>query len=467
MSQPTLDVAYNRRSMQSSATVVASKLHSRLSPIEGFLDRDNRASHPLDFFLQLHFDGKLSADRVADAIVKAVRMHPTLTARLASRSGRKFWQWNHADPSADQLVSTWKSNGNGQQQPDLRGLDLHAECGVRCHIHEASKGTRLSFQFHHVATDGLGAVEFLTDFLKCYDGVPASGIQRDAILLNDRHRYGHDRSCLWRFAKAQVRGVSTVYQFLATTPKPLKKFQLSDSTNAVIGYPNYLLRGLSAVENEGLRLNSVAHGVSMNSWMLSSLFRTMNSFRCRQPEHRPSDLLRITVPCNMRKRGHGKMPAGNVFSLAFPAFRSDAIDESPDFVTKGERQMQVYRRGCDLPNLLLSLNLLSSPRCLLNRFVSSHFCQATTLFTNLGRVFAKLAGSRSAVVQAGEAKLIDVFGIPPMRPLQTFSIATFQYAGRQKMGLRFDPDAHTEEEAALILEEFIGRLTTLCRISAA
>lgn len=458
MSQSTLDVDRLRDPVRLPPQDAAQELHNRLSPIEAFLDRDNRSSHPLDFFLQLHFDGPVNSDRVADAMAKAVRLHPTLTARLTSESGCKLWHWNDGDTDANQLVSKWKGDR------DLQGLDLESECGVRCHLDEAADGSRLTFQFHHVATDGLGAVEFLTDFLKLYDGVPVGEIERDARLLNNRYQYGYDWSCFWKFAKAQVRGIDTVYQFLAKTPKPIKKFQPSDSAVAVSGYPNYMVRGLSAVENEGLRLNAVAHGVSMNSWMLACLFRTLNSVRRRQPEHRPSDLLRVTVPCNMRKRGHERMPAGNVFSLAFPAFRSDAIDESLEFVTKGDQQMQVYRRGCDLPNLLLSLRLLSCRRCLLSRFVSGQYCQATTLFTNLGRLFAKLAGGRSAQVQAGEAKLIDVFGIPPLRPLQSISIATFQYAGRQKMGLRFDPDAHTELEATAILEEFVDRLTTMCRL---
>lgn len=461
MSPPTLDAVNSRGQIRSSLDARSLNLHSQLSPIEAFLDRDNRVSHPLDFFFQLHFDGRVTSDRVADAITKAVRLHPTLTARLTLKSGRKLWRWKSVGFDGNDLVSDREGHS------DLRGLDLESECGVRCHLVEAANGSCLTFQFHHVATDGLGAVGFLADFLKLYDGVPVSEIERRAMLLNDRHQFGYGCSSLWNFAKAQVRGIPTVYRFLAKTPTPLKNFQPAVSNTAVSGYPNHLLRGLSAVDSEGLRLNAVAHGVSMNSWMLACLFRTMNSFRRRQPEHRPSDLLRITVPCSLRNRGHDQMPAGNLFSLAFPAFRSDVIDESPEFVTKGDQQMQVYRRGCDLPNLLLSLRLLSCQHCLLNRFVSGTYCQSTTLFTNLGRLLARLAGGRSAHVRAGKAKLIDVFVIPPLRPLQTFSLATAQYAGRQKLGLRYDPDAHTEVEAASILDEFVDRVTTVCKMPTA
>lgn len=458
MSPPTLDVSRSRSRLR-SLNEATSKLSPSLSSIETFLDQDNRGSHPLDFFLQLHFDRTLDSSRVTEAIASAVTLHPTLAARLTSTSGRRQWVWESEDVGPERLLSIQRD------QLNLAGLDLESEPGVKCHLEERPEGSCLTFQFHHVATDGLGAIGFLSDFLKLYDGVPIQEIDRDARLLNNRHQFGYCCSSLWSFAKAQGRGISTVWRFLGRTAVPLKDFQPSESASPSIGYPQYLIRGLSAVESEGLRFNSVAYGVSMNSWMLACLFRTMNSVRCRQTHHRPSDLLRVAVPCNMRKRGHEQMPACNLFSLAFPAFRSDAIDESPDFVTKGDRQMNVFRRGCDLPNLLLSLKLLSCQRRLLNRFVSGHYCQATTLFTNLGRVFSKLAGSRSAQVETGKANLTSVFGIPPLRPLQSFSIATFQYAGRQKFGLRFDPIAHTEEEVASILSEFVERLTSVAPAS--
>ena len=132
----------------------------KLSAIEQYLFVDNRPSYPLDFFYRLKFAGSLDESRLLDAYRKALEQHPLLRAIVVAR--RMGYRWKLCgDPPKFEVLH----NAAADAELSPEAIDLTVEPGCRLYVCAGPQQTTLQFQFHHSATDGLGAMGFVEDVM--------------------------------------------------------------------------------------------------------------------------------------------------------------------------------------------------------------------------------------------------------------------------------------------------------------
>src|SRR5690606_7532090 len=128
----------------------------RLSAFENYMFVDDRPSHPMTFVIEIEVSGDLAADEMRQSIVDSLQRHPLLNARIARRWNGRCWVRSHTPPAIE-IVR------DGALPQDLPALDLRRGPGLRVWIVPEEEDGRIFFCFHHAATDGLGAMQFIGD----------------------------------------------------------------------------------------------------------------------------------------------------------------------------------------------------------------------------------------------------------------------------------------------------------------
>ena len=162
---------------------------------------DNRVSHPLDFFLCLKFQGKISFESFEQAICRVLPFHPFLNATIQDY-GLK-WRWNHSSNTAPVITHHHKASAS-ESSVSLSAIDLRSEPGVRSVLESFSDGGKMIFQFHHVASDGLGAFGFVRDVIKVLNNPELPEELRDTSRVVERYDLGYGRDSIFQLSLIHI-----------------------------------------------------------------------------------------------------------------------------------------------------------------------------------------------------------------------------------------------------------------------
>jgi len=427
-----------------------------LTPFEEYLLRDGTPSHPLDFFYRLSFDGPLDHAAVAIAAAEAFRRHPLLVARVEERAGlAPRFTAGHAP-----AVMTLAAHGDNDL-PALPALDLAAGPLARIVVIDRPTGTGdVLAQFHHVACDGLGALAFLADFCGLLDatlrGETRGGPPPDPRGLRGRGRYGLDSWKLLRSLPAQARGLEGVWKFLRHRPVRLTH----DAAHADAPLARPLQRaeaGFTAGEARGLRRAATRAGVSLNELAAAALFEALLEALPAAACTHARDVVRLSIPMNMRRPADRRLPAANVVSMVF-------LDRTPADITSAglaaslHSEMQLIKRlGLGMTFLFTVAAARRMPGGIA-RLVADRSTAATALFTNLGRILARPADRRGGLVKAGPLTLVAVEPIAPLRRGTAVAVAAAEYGGQLTFLFRTDPSCLDAAATAALRNAFAARL---------
>lgn len=426
-----------------------------LTPFEEYALRDGTASHPLEFFYRLTFDGPLDRAAVEAAAGESFQRHPLLAARIDERPGRtpRFV----AAGAGSTVVAIDGTDG----LPPIPALDSARGPLARLLLVERPDGAAdIIAQFHHAACDGLGALAFLGDFCALLDAVlhgdrlPAD--RGDPLLLRGRGRYGLDSWKLLRSLPAQARGLEGVWKFLRNRPVRLAAFNADEQP----AYAHRLQRAsaeFDAVEARGLRRAATDAGASLNELAAAALLEAIHDALPPATWSHARDRVRLSIPMNMRGPADRRMPAANVVSMVF-LDRSPAEIRSATLVTSLHEEMQLIKR---LGLGMTFLFTLAAARCLpggISRLVGDRSTAATALFTNLGRIFSRAAEHRGGRVRVGPCRLVAVEPLAPLRRGTALAMAAVEYAGTLVFTLRTDPTAVDAATTVALRDAFAGRL---------
>lgn len=409
-----------------------------LTPFEEYALRDGTASHPLEFFYRLSFNGPLDHGVVATAAAEAFRRHPLFATRIEERAGLVPRFVPGAPPSVTVL--------EGQTAEDLPPIPALTEAAgplARLFLVERPGGTSdILAQFHHVACDGLGALAFLADFCALLDATlrnaEADLAPPDPSTLRRRGRYGLDCGKLVRSLPAQARGLEGVWKFLrhrparfapAGEPGPerLHRIQRADAW-------------LEADEARGLRRAATSAGVSVNELAAAALFRAVREALPAAAFSHPRDVVRLSIPINMRGPADRRLPAANVVSMVFLDRRPAEIDAAGLEASLHAEMQLIKRLGLGM-TFLFTLAAARLPPGGITRLVGDRSTAATALFTNLGRIFSRAADRRTGLVRVGRHALVAVEPLAPLRRGTALAMAAVEYGGRLRFTLRTDPAA--------------------------
>jgi hypothetical protein len=409
-----------------------------LTPFEEYALRDGTASHPLEFFYRLSFDGPLDHGVVATAAAEAFRRHPLFTTRIEERA-RLVPRFVPGDaPSVTVLEPR-----TADDLPPIPALDEAAGPLARLFLISRPTGASdILAQFHHVACDGLGALAFLADFCALADAAfrnaAADLAPSDPRTLRRRGRSGLDSWKLVRSLPAQARGLEGVWKFLrhrparfapAGEPGPdrLHRLQRADAW-------------FEADEARGLRRAATSAGISVNELAAAALFRALREPLPAADAWPARDVVRLSIPINMRGPADRRLPAANVVSMVFLDRRPAEIDAA-DLEKSLHAEMQLIKRlglGMTFLFTLAAARLLPGG---IARLVGDRSTAATALFTNLGRIFFRAADRRTGLVPVGPHALVAVEPLAPLRRGTALAMAAVEYGGRLRFTLRTDPAA--------------------------
>ena len=422
-----------------------------LTPFEEYALRDGTPSHPLEFFYRLSFDGSLDAGAVAIAATEAFRRHPLLAGRIEDRRGStpRFMPGDIPD------VSTFAARA-ADDLPAIPALEEASGPLARLFLVARPDGTSdVVAQFHHVACDGLGALAFLAEFCALLDAALRNAAPDlappEPRTLCRRGRYGLDSWRLVRSLPAQARGLEGVWKFLrhrparfapagGPGPERLHRLQRADAW-------------LTADEARGLRRAATTAGVSVNELAAAALFRALRealpAAACRQPR----DVVRLSIPINMRGPAERRLPAANVVSMVF-LDRHPAEIDADGLEGSLHAEMQLIKRlglGMTFLFTLAAARLLPGG---IARLVGDRSTAATALFTNLGRIFSRAADRRTGRVRVGPHALVAIEPIAPLRRGTAVAMAAVEYGGHLRFTLRTDPPALDAAATAVLADAF-------------
>ena len=408
-----------------------------LTPFEDYALCDGTPSHPLEFFYRLSFDGPLDPGAVATAAAEAFRRHPLLAARIDDRTGSTP-RFVPGDAPPVPMIEAETAD----DLPPIPALDEAKGPLARLFLVERPAGASdILAQFHHVACDGLGALAFLADVCALLDAALRDGAAdlapSDPRTLRRRGRYGLDSWKLVRSLPAQARGLEGVWKFLRHRParfepagergpERLHRLQRADAW-------------FEADEARGLRRAATSAGVSVNELAAAALFQAVREALPAAFSH-ARDVVRLSIPINMRGPAERRLPAANVVSMVFLDRRPAEIDAA-GLAASLHAEMQLIKRlglGMTFLFTLAAARLLPGG---IARLVGDRSTAATALFTNLGRIFSRAADRRTGLVRVGPHALVAVEPLAPLRRGTALAMAAVEYGGHLRFTLRTDPAA--------------------------
>lgn len=417
-----------------------------LTAFEEYLLHDGTAASPMEFFLLLSFTGTIPRQGLEQVAETLLDRHPFLASEGVARGGgRPAFRGpdRRTDTAGDRTARVVTAEaGDLEQFPAPPPLDPAAGPLVRLTLRTDTDRCQILAQFHHVATDGLGAVQFLDDLLELLDAEIVGRSPRlrslDAERLAHRGRYGMSAWRLIRELPRQAVGLAGVRQFLRNRPLPSADVDPPQTSLPSQDRLAFHSIRLSAGETARLREAARRMNVSVNELLTAMLFATLAADRpvTERPDSR--DVFRICVPVNLRSAADRRTPAANVCSMVFLDRQPEAITDPHDLLRSIHDEMALIRSnglGLTFIGSLLAGRWLPGG---IAAAVRRQPTAASLLFTNLGRVLRGSGPRRERPV--GEAILEAVEGLAPLRAGTPLAVAAVEYADSLILTIRRSPE---------------------------
>ena len=259
---------------------------------------------------------------------------------------------------------------------------------------------------------------------------------------------------------AQLRGLLGVRQFLLRQP-----VSLLAATNAVSGelpasFPNVKVDRLDAEDVRRVSAAAAAAKVSVNDWLLRDFFGAVDEFR-PGIGHRGPRLDPFFGAHESASSGRRSHAGGQRGEHDFSGPHS-ATNRQPRGTAAGvHAEMDLIRRHQLGLIFVLSLSVLRLLPGGLAKRVNKGRCEATCVFSNLGRIMADSPLPRcNEKIVAGNVLLdgADVFA--PVRDGTAVSVALAYYAGGLQLCMQYDSRRITEAHADELLASYVRRIRT-------
>lgn len=453
MSNPQPDTLRVRSVSSDCPERVQSLFPLRLTPFEFYYLLDDRADYPAAFSVRLHARGRLDRELFERAFALTLKRHPLLTARV-DQSSRGWPAWQAGQPAPIR----WSDSSCETGVPHRPS---NSQVGVRLYIERRDDNATLSFVFWHVAVDGLGAFQFISDLLVAYEHLCAgrphttSWRRLDDQLLRERDGHGlfhHRVKAIDLFRLVQVATSLQCRRAAMVSARAEGSSSTSEQDAA-----EYLIHTLTTKETSALLRVACQLSVKLNDLLVRDYFLTLSEWNRATPEGRR--LIRILVPTNMRRRKDARMPAANVFSYAFLGRTPAQCTDRPGLLNSIAREMATIKRVKRGLYYEACLRIFCLWPALLRWSLNRQWPFATAIFTNLGTGFDRLPlPCRDGRHTVGELAIELGYGAGPIRPDTRVSFAVHTYAGQMTVSIRSDRKYIDAQQRRALLDRFLDRL---------
>lgn len=248
----------------------------------------------MTFHLILTIEGHVEPDRLNQALLSVLRLHPTMRARVSSSLFRHFREVQEecgdkilefsdstAQPPAENINGAQAQYEKRISEWINRPLDLRSELPVRALLlRNSGAGYSLIFTFHHSAIDGLRAVRFINEVMSRY-------ISRDpfeAVLSCDvaRQRNGDELMALARAERRRVQRfrwtmLCYMLRFLLMTPVRRSSRIFHDGPGKGPGI-DFCSGRLDSAGLQQIKVASRSVGGTANDILMAACFRTIEKW---------------------------------------------------------------------------------------------------------------------------------------------------------------------------------------------
>ena len=421
-----------------------------LTAIEELFLWQNRPEFPCNCFVRHQFSGMLLRPEFELAINKTLDRHPLLRSIIVRRGRNLFWSPMEA-PKPNIL---WNEGPTGIDYPAANYLDIWSEIGLRLYVVEDTSNNKcdLIMQFHHSCCDGIGMLEFTSDFLVVYAGLTGDQFQqpslsdRDIDGLRNRGNIFQRTSNISRLAFSQLKDIVGVVRFFLRTPKPVVPHRgVLNNAPLPANYPATCSFEFNRQELAGLRMVAKRNNVMLNDILVSQIYGAVAELRAASSEADDGDWIRMMIPTNLRVMRDKHLPAANVVSCTFLDFRISDIKGSDTFLSSVHRELKWIK---DLQlgyTFIFGLKLYGILPGGMKSAVTKDECSTSCLFSNLGRVLQRTPLKRNGGrLISGNVILEKVEGLAPLQPYNAIAFVAVQYAGRMIINAHYDPRVLTK-----------------------
>lgn len=427
-----------------------------LSPFETYTLIEDRPERPMVFLIRLRLTGSVERDALQSAWNAALERHPLLTARIHD-TGQGWREWV---PITDRRPPLEWACPTDALNP---WIDLTQEPGVRGRVCPTEDGVELLILFHHACCDGIGALQFLEDWLLLYHNeqsekakrIPLRQIQPE--LLPQRGTLPRGPRSKTTLAARYAKAIAASVNFLVRRPLPVAVPPHDSEAEGDSTLPGLCEFRFDADETRQLRDRARQCGGTLNDLLLWALFLTLNEWNDRWGDGLERGVLRLAMPMNLRADELRRVPAANVVGLTFLEFPTTAC-RNPTVLFQRIRQETEGLKRRRFGTFLRAMKAVHRSSWL-RRFIPMDRRYATTVLSNLGAVFANRHLPRQNEQFAPGGLVLDSLAIHmPLRGGMPVAFAAFYSAGSLHLGLSYDRRQFSPQRAEELLHGFVAQL---------
>jgi hypothetical protein len=433
----------------------------RLAPFERYLLTDDSPDYPMQFFCRLRFTGRFLEEPLNEALRSALDRHPMLEAILRP-AGMVALDWVASETPAPAV--RWIEEEPGEDLPPSTPLDIRAEPGVRLTAVVGRTRSDLVVQFHHAASDALGAFDFLSDLLTLYANLVAGEDRHrlkplDADRLRHRATLGLGVRGLLRRAPGDLGALLRAQRFYKRRPVPVTPPRRGRPEPLPPDFPQCRLHRFDRTEIVGIARMASASEASVNSLLARDLFLAIRDQRRQQGRASAEDWYRIVVPVNLREVADRRMPAANRVSMVFLDRQVPDAQDEDRLLGEILEEMAIVKRDARGLRFLLVLGLLQWFPAILAKGLRRRRPWVTALLTNVGAALSNChLPRRDGKLLVGDLTLEAVDMVPIIRAREPVAFAVNSYAGRLTLGMHFDPRTISAADAEAMLGLYADRI---------
>jgi hypothetical protein len=338
---------------------------------------------------------------------------------------------------------------------------------MRVAVCQTSTTALVSFQFHHAATDGIGAMQFIGDVLGVYGQLTAAPGEEvpeleplNPQLLTERARLWHDGDGPRR--GFLVRAAGRVLEMLRQVPSPLAvphpTFRPRVANQSV---PAFVSRTLSRDVYKGLKSRAAAKAVTVNDLLVLDMYHTIRDWNRLCGRHDDRAWYRIGIPLSLRTPLEDELSAANVLSFLFMTRRARDCDRDDELLQFIHRETETVIQGDDRYIFTFAVRQLLKIPGLLAGLLRVPACQATAILANVGdvrRQFRVRFPLKHGRCVAGNVTLEALRGVAPIRDKTRLAVSLGTYAGVLLVNMQCDPSYFMRDEAEQLADLFAERI---------
>lgn len=458
--------AHQGELMSASNTTESGLFPLPLTAFEQLMLADDSRLYPMTFFIQIGLTGDLRREEFEAACAAAVHRHPLLMANVRWKFLRPYWVRATRD-----TVVQWHDASLPEPSLEQRYIDLKAQPALRVSVAHVPAESIILFQFHHAATDGIGAIQFIGDALSIYgDATAEPDAERPRLvpiepscLLRRGERWESGRQPpkllrRWAYRVVEVLGVHPC-RIVQRSNVPIIQQQ---------GRPIFLTRFLERAELKALNQTAAARGVTPNELLALAMFQTLHTWNQHAGRDVSREVFRIAIPASVRTPVHDECPAANIVSYILLTRRGDQIQESQSLLNFIAAESRQVLNGRETGIVLLCVEAASLIPGLTRLLTRLPVRLATTVLANVGEVKRQLRNHfplRRGNCVAGNVELNYLLGAAPVRRGTHVATSVGKYAGRLIINLNCDPQYFTADAAETFAECFVNHLRQLSESS--